>query len=89
MSGATGSVAPRVALDAPQWAVRLCADFAQWVESLRRGPQVLTVYSKTRLPDPAKWRGGQIQVSDDVGGETPAFSDGSNWRRYADRAVIS
>ena len=49
----------------------------------------MTVYSKAALPDPTKFRGGQIQVSNDAGGETPAFSDGTNWRRYADRNVIS
>jgi hypothetical protein len=69
--------------------VKLTQDLVQWVEHLRRGPQVLSVYSKSNLPDPAKFRGGQIQVSDDVGGETPAFSDGANWRRYADRAIVS
>ena len=41
------------------------------------------------LPDAAKWRGGQIQVSDDIGGEVPAFSDGVNWRRVTDRNVVS
>lgn len=30
-----------------------------------------------------------IYVTDDVGGATPAFNDGVNWRRVADRAVIS
>lgn len=80
---------PRPALEAPGWAVKLTQDLVQWVEHLKRGPQVLSVYSKTNLPDAAQYRGAQIQVSDDVGGETPAFSDGVNWRRYADRNVIS
>ena len=81
--------APRPAPDAPAWGVRLTQDIVQWVEHLRRGPQAFSIYSKTNLPDATKFRGGQIQVSDDVGGETPAFSDGTNWRRYADRNVIS
>ena len=33
--------------------------------------------------------GAHIYVSDETGGETPAFSDATNWRRYADRAIIS
>lgn len=33
--------------------------------------------------------GAQIYVSDETGGGVPAFSDGSNWRRVTDRAVIS
>ncbi len=33
--------------------------------------------------------GAHIYVSDETGGATPAFSDATNWRRYADRAIIS
>jgi hypothetical protein len=33
--------------------------------------------------------GQMIYVSDETGGATMAFSDGSNWRRITDRAVIS
>jgi hypothetical protein len=33
--------------------------------------------------------GTLIYVSNEAGGATPAFSDGTNWRRVADRAVIS
>lgn len=33
--------------------------------------------------------GGMIYVSDEAGGATPAFSDGTNWRRTADRAIVS
>jgi hypothetical protein len=30
-----------------------------------------------------------IYVSDEVGGAVPAFSDGTNWRRVTDRAIVS
>jgi hypothetical protein len=30
-----------------------------------------------------------IYVSDEAGGAIPAFSDGTNWRRVTDRAVVS
>lgn len=30
-----------------------------------------------------------IYVSDEAGGAVPAFSDGTNWRRVTDRAVVS
>lgn len=33
--------------------------------------------------------GANIYVSNEVGGATMAFSDGTNWRRYADRAIVS
>jgi len=31
----------------------------------------------------------QIFVSDETGGSVPAFSDGTNWRRVTDRAIVS
>ena len=33
--------------------------------------------------------GGFIYVSDETGGATMAFSDGTNWRRVQDRAIVS
>lgn len=44
-------------------------------------------YPKASLP--AATYGRMIFVTDDVGGSTLAFSDGSSWRRVADRAVVS
>lgn len=49
------------------------------------------VFTKTALPGAALFGGmaGLIAVSDDAGGFTLAFSDGTNWRRVADRNIIS
>jgi hypothetical protein len=33
--------------------------------------------------------GAMIHVSNESGGAVPAFSDGANWLRVTDRAVIS
>lgn len=33
--------------------------------------------------------GAMIYVSDEAGGGVPAFSDGTNWRRVTDRAIIT
>lgn len=52
-------------------------------------PVVLKTYVKAALPSAVTFINGLIMVSDDVGGSTPAFSDGANWRRVADRAIIS
>lgn len=52
-----------------------------------RHPQ-LRSYVKTALPS-ASPAGQLIYVSDDVAGATVAFSDGSNWRRVHDRAVVA
>lgn len=45
-------------------------------------------YTVEKLPDPAQ-PGQMIYVTNEIGGPTMAFSDGSNWRRIQDRAVIS
>lgn len=43
---------------------------------------------KASLPSAAT-AGQQIFISNDAGGATMAFSDGTNWRRMSDRAVVS
>lgn len=35
------------------------------------------------------WKRCIVICTDETGGEVPAFSDGTNWRRVTDRAVIS
>lgn len=52
-------------------------------------PIVYKEYAKASLPSVGTFKNGMIIVTDDVGGRTPAFSDGTNWRRTADRNVIS
>jgi hypothetical protein len=45
------------------------------------------------LPDPTEFGGtafsSLIFVSDESGGATIAFSDGTNWRRVTDNAIVS
>lgn len=53
------------------------------------GPVVLPSFTVSTVPSASLWTRGLIYVTDDVGGSTPAFSDGTNWRRVADRAVVS
>lgn len=48
----------------------------------------MPTYTVSTLPAadlPCRW----IYVSDETGGATPAFNDGTNWRRPSDRAVVS
>jgi hypothetical protein len=45
-------------------------------------------YVVANLPD-ASVAGQMIYVSDETGGAVMAFSDGSNWRRITDRAIVS
>lgn len=52
-------------------------------------PLLLKTYVKAALPSASANKNAMIIVSDDIGGLTPAFSDGTNWRRAADRNIIS
>lgn len=81
--------APTGPANAPAWVATVIKDIVEWVQNIRRGPQVLTSYTVTTLPDPADWLGGMIYVSNETGGAVPAFSDGTNFRRVTDRAIVS
>lgn len=49
----------------------------------------LPSYTVATLPDAAANARCLIYVSNESGGAQPAFSDGTNWRRLTDRAVVS
>jgi hypothetical protein len=53
------------------------------------GPVRVKSYAVASLPDASVGAGQQIFVSDEAGGAVIAFSDGTNWRRVTDRAVVS
>jgi hypothetical protein len=53
------------------------------------GIPVLPTYTVAGLPSAASNTRGMIYVSNETGGAVPAFSDGTNWRRVTDRAVVS
>jgi len=49
----------------------------------------LSSYTVTTLPDAETYQNSMIFVSDEAGGSTIAFSDGTNWRRVQDRQIVS
>lgn len=53
------------------------------------GPVVLASYLVADVPDATAYTSGLIYVSDEAGGPTVAVSDGTDWLRLQDRAVIS
>lgn len=57
-----------------------------WAFSL---PVVLPTYTVAGVPSAATYARGLIYVSNEAGGAVLAFSDGTDWRRVTDRAVIS
>jgi hypothetical protein len=74
--------------DAPAWARQLADDVDAALRP-RGSPAVLAQFSKADLPDPARWVGAWIYVTDEVGGAVPAYSDGIAWRRASDGAVVA
>lgn len=53
------------------------------------GPIKPPSYTVGTVPAAGSHTGAIVYVSDETGGAIPAFSDGTNWRRMTDRAVIS
>ena len=54
------------------------------------GPVRVGQYAVAALPDAAaSGAGAMIHVTDEAGGGVLAFSDGADWRRVTDRAVVS
>jgi hypothetical protein len=49
----------------------------------------LASYAKAALPALPSSARAIVFVTDEVGGAAPAFWDGTNWRRFSDRAVVS
>ncbi len=62
--------------------------FLAGLQASQASPTQLPSHVKSALPSPAA-AGQMIYVTDDVGGAVPAFSDGANWRRVTDRAIVS
>lgn len=52
-------------------------------------PHTMKSYTVATVPTASSYTGGIIYVSDETGGATLAFSDGTNWRRVQDRAIVS
>lgn len=78
---------------APAYVRRLADDTNTEFERLRsqrrNAPVPLPPFSKANLPAASSYPGCMIFVPDEVGGATPAFSDGTNWRCVHDRTIVS
>ena len=62
---------------------------ATFAGSVTAGAPIYTKsYTVATVPSAAT-AGGLIYVSDEAGGAIMAFSDGTNWRRVTDRAIVS
>ena len=59
-----------------------------------KGPLPIKGYAVASLPDATDWGDTSsfssiIYVYDETGGAVLAFSDGTNWRRVTDRAIVA
>lgn len=73
-------------------------DLENWVRQVTealRGVSDTQVYTVATLPPAADFDPDEngfasfVYVSDESGGAQMAFSDGTNWRRFTDRAIVS
>lgn len=78
-----------VPASAEAWLFRIFRDIEVALGGPQDVPLRLKSYTVAGLPGAAAWKGGMIIVSNEVGGEIPAWSDGTNWRRVSDRAIVS
>ena len=67
--------------------IRIRYDGSAWVDTDPVKPKSYTVAGVPSASTAGA--GATIYVSNESGGAVPAFSDGTNWRRVTDRAVIS
>ena len=74
------------------------ADIELWIKQVYEnltGVNEAKAFTVATLPDPADYdpetngRAAFVYVSDESGGATLAFSDGTDWRRVQDRAVVT
>lgn len=70
---------------APAWLELFKLSIERALARVERMPTYTVATAPSASEHVREW----IFVSDEAGGATPAFSDGTDWRRTSDRAVIS
>lgn len=91
---------PNVVLSPPPSYVKDTSDYiwTKWLNELferigTSGAISIRGFKVAGLPNPAAFGGAEfsslIYVSNESGGPTIAFSDGTNWRRVIDNAIVS
>ena len=78
-----------MSLPRPNTGLPWFAAFRDAIEARFQRVERLQEYTVATVPDATTRTGVMIYVSDESGGAVPAFSDGTNWRRVTDRAIIS
>lgn len=81
----------------PIWSEDITKEVQDWFDDLEiqlnerlLGPAIIfESYTVATVPEADENGNGVIIVSDEAGGRTLATSDGTNWRRVSDGAIIS
>lgn len=73
----------------PPWAIELVRRMNAEFLNRSKLPVRMPVFTVATLPDPAQFKDCWVKVSNESGGDTAAESDGTNWRRMQDRAIVS
>jgi hypothetical protein len=69
---------------------RLTREGFRYLEPLNgEAPFIFPEYTIATLPSASRYENGVIIVSNETGGRTLATSDGTNWRRVSDGAIVS
>ena len=76
-------------LPRPNTGLSWFAQFRDAMESRLMKLERPAAYTVATVPDATTRTSVTIYVSDESGGAVLAFSDGTNWRRVTDRAIIS
>ena len=76
-------------LPRPNTGLSWFAQFRDAIEARLTNLERPTAYTVATVPDATTRTGVTINVSDERGVADTAFSDGTNWRRVTDRAIIS
>ena len=73
----------------PSWGIAILRDLVQWIFARAKLPVKLPEYTVATLPSASDFQGCWVAVSNETGGYTGAISDGTNWLRMQDRAIVS
>lgn len=72
------------------WSLQWGRQVVLALRAIMSKPVRLQRYTVSGVPAAATLgEGAMVYISNEAGGAVPAFSDGTNWRRVTDRAVIS
>lgn len=68
---------------------RLASSLNALIDEHTTRPHPLPSFNVADLPDATAHEGETVYVPDEGGGAVPAFSNGTDWLRVTDRAIVS